>query len=95
MICEAFIKDNNLNTSRNEETGEKRFIYADAFKKYINMCNPTAAQKVLADSVAKIEQIEERQRKEEEAAQKAIENLALAAQKRKSAPKTKPPKIKE
>jgi len=77
-----------------EESGEKRFIYPDAFEKYLNMCNTAAAQKVLADLIAKTEQIAERQQKQEEAAQKAIEHLALAAQKRKNTPKAKPPKTK-
>lgn len=50
-----------------EEIEEKRFIYPDAFEKCLNMCNPAAAQKVLADLTAKRAQIEEQQRQEEEA----------------------------
>lgn len=86
--------DRRITIQFSEETGEKRFIYPDVFEKYLNMCNPTAAQKVLADLMAKTEQIEELQRKEEEAEQRSTKILALAAQKGKSVPKTKPPKIK-
>ncbi|MDD2300538.1 MAG: hypothetical protein PHU69_13005 [Fermentimonas sp.] len=74
--------DRRITIQFSEETGEKRFIYPDAFEKYLKMCNPAAAQKVLEDLRAKTERIQEQQRKEEEAAQKAMEKLALAAQKR-------------
>ncbi|MDD3269043.1 MAG: hypothetical protein PHX14_06955 [Syntrophomonadaceae bacterium] len=77
-----------------EETGEKCFVYPDAFEKYLKMDNPVAAQKVLTDLTAKIEQSEELQRKEEEFKQKAFERLALAAQKIKIVEKTKPAKAK-
>lgn len=43
------------------ETGIKRFIYPDAFEKYLNMCNPAAAQKVRADLIAKTEKIHQRE----------------------------------
>ncbi|MEN6328582.1 MAG: hypothetical protein ABFD18_20540 [Syntrophomonas sp.] len=66
-----------------EETGEKRFIYPDAFAKHLNMCNSSVAQSVLADLLAKTELIEEQQRKEEECTRKAMENLEIIAQKRK------------
>ncbi len=77
-----------------EKVEEKRFIYPDAFKNCLNMCDPAIAQKVLAELTAKIKQIEEQHRKAEEAEIKAMENVALAAPRRKSVLKAKQPKAK-
>lgn len=74
--------DRRITIQFSKETGVKRFLYPDAFEKYLNMCNPTAAQKVLADLSAKKEQIEKQRRKEEEAEQKEIEILALTARRK-------------
>lgn len=77
-----------------EEADEKRFIYPDAFEKYLNMSNPAASQKVLADLTAKRKQIEEQQQKEEESDRKDMENVTLAAPIKKSTLKIKLPKAK-
>jgi hypothetical protein len=60
--------DRMITIQFSEKTGVKRFLYPDVFEKYINMCNPAASQKVLADLTAKRAQIEEQQLKEEETA---------------------------
>ena len=91
----VIIQDNRRITIQfSEETEQKRFIYPDAFDNCLNMCNPAAAQKVLADLIAKTKQIEEMQRKEEEAAQKTWGNVVLATPRRKFAVKTKQPQAK-
>lgn len=75
--------DRRITIQFSEETGIKRFIYPDAFEKYLNMYNPEAAQNVLADLLAKTEQIKEQKRKADEFVQRAIEKLELSAQERK------------
>ena len=81
-----------INIQFSRETAIKRFIYPDAFEQFLSMYNPVAAQMVLADLAAKKERIEEQQRKEQEAEQKAREDFALAASKIKLSLKTKQPK---
>jgi len=71
-----------------EVKGGKCFVYPDAFEKYLTMCNPSLAEKVLADLTAKTKQIEEQERKEQEAEQIVLINLAEAAQKIKNTPIT-------
>ena len=57
--------DTRITIEFSKETGEKRFLYPDAFAKYLNMCNPATAQNVLADLTAKTKQIKAQQRTEE------------------------------
>ncbi len=89
----VIVQDNQrINIQFSGETAIKRFIYPDAFERFLSMNNPAAAQTVLADLTAKKERIEEQQRKEEEAEQEARENFALATSKIKLSLKTKQPK---
>lgn len=53
--------DNRITIQFSKETGTKRFIYPDAFEKYLTIFNPSAEKKVLADLIAKAEQIEEQE----------------------------------
>lgn len=87
--------DKRITIQFSEETGEKIFMYPDAFEKYLNMCNPAAAQKVKTDLLAKAKQIEKQRQKEKESARRIMESVALATQKRKSSPTAKLPTTKQ
>lgn len=54
-------EDRRITIEFSKEIGEKCFIYPDAFTKYLNMCNPAAAQNVQADLTAKTKQIKAQQ----------------------------------
>ena len=57
--------DRRITIQFSKQTGVKRFLYPDAFEKYLNMCNPAAAQNVQADLIAKTKQINAQQRTDE------------------------------
>lgn len=77
--------------------GEKKFIYPDAFDKFLKMCDPALEAIVSADLSSKTAEIEaEKARLEqkcaEEAKHLAVQKAQKAAPKKKAAPKARTPK---
>lgn len=92
--------DDRLSIQFSERYGIKQFFYPDAFEKYLRMNNPDLEFSVLKDLHDKQLRIEaERLRieQEEEEANRImmLERSQLAAQKKKSTPKSKVPKQKK
>jgi hypothetical protein len=82
-------KDNKIWVQFPEETGNKIFLYPDAFEKFLKASNPTVENDVLGELQRKQEQLEqERLEREHEAAELEEKRAKLAPVKKKPVSRT-------
>jgi hypothetical protein len=87
-------EEGRISIQFHEQYGEKQFIYPDAFEKYLKLYDSDLEMSVLEklhDKQAQIEEeeLQKQQQYEEAAKSKALENLKLAAKKKKSSSKSR------